>query len=786
MHLDDQSSLLPLPTSDSHLGVGPVVSVLGSPLRRDTRPRGALGRDILPLLAENCFSCHGPDPRARKANLRLDTQEGARKVIVPGKSADSEFMARITSTEPGGMMPPAKAKKKLAPEQITLLSKWIDAGAPWGRHWAYETPQRSPIPEVKEKTWPRNAIDFFVLARMEREGLRPSPEADRVTLLRRVSLDLIGLPPTPEEVDQFLADRSPDAYERVVDRLLRSPHYGEQWARPWLDSARYADSHGFQRDDLRDVWPYRDWVIKAFNADMPFDQFTVEQLAGDLLPGATPQQKVATGLHRCTPCNVEAGTDPEENRFNQVFDRVNTTAAIWLGTTMECCQCHDHKYDPFSMRDYYRLFAYFNNTPRETESTDKARANPAVRFVGPYLPLTKDAEAEGRKPSGSGQTGGLAPFRFKPEKESFTTDAQTGKQRKPLHFPRCLVMQEAAQPRPTHLLKRGNFLDPGERVEPGTPAVLPALPAHSPPNRLALARWLVSGDNPLPARVNVNRWWAELFGRGLVATPEDFGSKGDLPTHPELLDWLAVEFMGPRTRVPLEGEPHAWSVKHLHQLIVTSAVYRQSSRLTAELLARDDQNKLLARGPRLRLDAEAVRDNALAVSGLLSHKQFGPPVRPPQPDGLWRKVGGEQYVYTVSTGEDRYRRGIYVIVRRSAPYPSFANFDAPARLACTVKRPRSNTPLQALTLLNDPVHVEAARALAERVLRKVPSGDEARLIRAFRLCVARPPREKELAILTRLLKAQRTARTGKPRAEELAWVDVASALLNLEETITRE
>lgn len=724
------------------------------------------GRDILPLLAENCFQCHGPDSKGRKAGLRLDTPEGAGKVLVPGQSGASEILARITSTDPDKAMPPRKTGKKLTTDQLAQLRLWIDAGAPWGKHWAYEPPQRVPLPEVKDGAWPRNPIDRFVLARLEREGMRPSPEADPITLLRRLTLDLTGLPPTPEEVDRFRADRASDAYERAVDRLLRSPHYGERWARPWLDAARYADSHGFQRDDLRDLWPYRDWVIRALNADMPFDQFTIEQLAGDLLPGATLEQKIATGLHRCTPCNVEAGTDPEENRVNQVFDRVNTTATIWLGTTFECTQCHDHKYDPFSMRDYYRLFAYFNNTLRETESTDKAKANPAVRFVGPYLSLGADAgKAEG---------------------ETFAGDAQTGKQREPKHFPRSLVMQEIEQPRATHILKRGNFLDPGERVELGTPAALPPLPSDAPANRLALSKWLVSRDNPLAARVNVNRWWSEFFGRGLVGTPEDFGSKGDRPTHPDLLDWLAVEFMQPQTLIPGEEAPRPWSIKHLHRLIVTSAVYRQSSRLTPELQSRDDQNKLLARGPRTRLDAEAVRDNSLAIAGLLSLKQFGPPVRPPQPDGLWRKVGGEQYVYTVSPGEDRYRRGLYVIVRRSAPYPSFTPFDASARLACTVRRPRSNTPLQALTLLNDPVHVEAAGALASRVLREVPRGDEARLTRAFRLCVARPPRESELAVLGRLLKAQRTARAGQPKAEVLAWTDVATALLNLEETITRE
>jgi Protein of unknown function (DUF1553)/Protein of unknown function (DUF1549) len=637
------------------------------------------------------------------------------------------------------------------------------------KHWAYAPPKRAPLPDVKDERWSRNPIDRFVLARLEREGLRPSAAANPLTLLRRLTFDLTGLPPSPAEVDAFqkdLAANQQAAYENAVNRLLESPHYGERWARAWLDAARYADSHGFQRDDLRDVWPYRDWVIKAFNKDLAFDQFTIEQIAGDLLPMASLDQRVATGFHRCAPCNVEAGTDPEENRFNQIFDRVNTTGTVWLGMTLECAQCHDHKYDPLTQRDYYGMFAFFNNSPVETESVDAAKKAPAVRFIGPYLELSKSKE--------------------KVDAETFESDdGQTGKKRSPQHAMRSLVMKDFDKPRTTYVLKRGNFLDPGERVAPGTPAILPLMPQDSPANRLALARWLVSRDNPLTARVNVNRWWGEIFGRGLVGTPEDFGVKGDRPTHPELLDWLAVEFMDPQVKLHGDDAPRPWSVKHLHRLIVMSATYRQSSRITPKLRERDDENKLLARGPRFRLDAESIRDNALAAAGLLSHKQFGPPVRPPQPAGLWTKVGGEQYLYTVSTGEDKYRRGIYVIVRRSAPYPSFVAFDGTARLACSVKRTRSNTPLQALTLLNDPVYVEAARALAARVQRDA-NDDNARLTLAFRLCLTRTPTEKELEILKRLLSDQRNARAKQPKAEELAWADVASALLNLDETITKE
>jgi hypothetical protein len=752
-------------------------------------------RDILPILAENCFQCHGPDEKARKGRLRLDTRAGATAkrrsgaALVPGAAGDSELLRRVLSDDPTEVMPPPHTGKKLNEAQIATLRRWIDAGAAWGKHWAFEPPQRPALPELNDAKWPRNPIDHFVLSRVEAEGLRPSPPAEPAVLARRLYLDLIGLPPTPAEVDAFVREAAPTArpsteysvlgtpsaldaaVEKLVDKLLASPHCGERWARPWLDAARYADSSGFQRDDLRDLWPYREWVIAALNADMPFDRFTVEQLAGDLLPNATVAQKVATGFHRCAPCNVEAGTDQEENRVNQVFDRVSTTATVWLGLTMECAQCHDHKYDPFTMRDYYGLFAYFNQTPQETAYLNpKARA--ALKFTGPYLPLKSDVKASAD------------------EQEMRATDPQTGKKREPRFNNRTLVMLELKTPRTTRLLMRGSFLDPGDAVTPALPAALTATSGKYEDNRLGLARWLVSRDNPLTARVQVNRAWQEFFGRGLVATPEDFGVKGDLPTHPDLLDWLAVELMSPSRGMnevnPAGNAPAAWSMKRIHRLIATSATYRQSARVTPELLRRDPENKLLARGPRLRLDAEGIRDNALSIAGLLCLKVGGPPVRPPQPDGLWRKVGGEQYVYTVSPGEDRYRRGVYVLLRRGIPYPSFVTFDATARNVCTVKRSRSNTPLQALTLLNDPVFVEAAEALAKRVLNEHPdANDDERLTHAFRLCVARWPRPGELTILRELLADQRRSRAGREDAEKLAWTDVASALLNLDETITK-
>jgi Protein of unknown function (DUF1553)/Protein of unknown function (DUF1549) len=623
--------------------------------------------------------------------------------------------------------------------------------------------------------------------------------------------------------------------------IQASPHYGERWARPWLDLARYADSNGFQRDGFRDVWPYRDWVVRAFNRDLPFDQFTIEQLAGDLLPGATTDQKIATGFNRCTTINVEGGVDPEESRVNALFDRVNTTATVWLGTTLACAQCHNHKYDPFSQKDYYRLFAYFNGTLDEITENGSNR-----EFTGPKLtlPLAPDREAcrqqlQGRRDALEKELrtarAGLAPALARWEQAqradaakrgqlppgvrkilALASGNRTAKQKQtladyhadlqpevrrlkqrlteldtelaPLQPPTSLVMVERATPRPTHLFKRGNFLDRGVAVTPGVPDAWPTLPGDAPANRLGLARWLVAADNPLMARVAVNRWWAELFGRGLVATLEDFGTQGAAPTHPELLDWLAAEF-------PRRG----WSMKAMHRLMVTSATYRQSSRVASNLLVRDPYNKLLAREPRVRLDAETIRDNALAISGLLSRMVGGPPVRPPQPPGIWNVTGVVDNTYRPSAGADGYRRGLYTVWRRSSPYPSFVAFDAPDRASCVVQRPRTNTPLQALTLMNDPVYVEAAVALARRVLTDRPSADvRQQVVYAFRLCLARYPSAEEVQILEQVHRrglsrfdadpAAARAITGAQAMNErqlAAWFHVATVLLNLDETITK-
>jgi hypothetical protein len=1001
-------------------------------------------RDILPIFRRSCFECHGP--KVQEADLRLDRRQAALDhpgAIFGGDAETSEIYRRTTLPAGSDEIMPAVGKP-LTKDETELLRRWFEAGAVWpesvntDRHWSYVAPVRPELPNVGDASWAKNGIDHFILARLESEGLKPSPEADRATLIRRVYLDLIGLPPTPAEVDAFVNDSREDAYELLVDRLLASPQFGERWARHWLDLARYADSHGFQRDDLREIWAYRDWVIRAMNADMPFDQFTIEQLAGDLLPDATVEQKVATGFHRCTMTNVEAGSEPEETRTNQIIDRVNTTATVWLGSTIECAQCHDHKFDPFSQKEYYQLFAFFNNTAIEAERKNPRVAG-SIQFIGPSMKLSGGsgeekrhgldgelkqidrkiskriramrneasswesslrtslesapqthvlelldfASSEGaahrelddksvlllddppdtdvytfsattkltgitafklealtddslpgggpgrgdaRRPNfvlntfaievsqlgkedddrefepvplahatadfsqngfdvsgaidddpttawainpkfgvpheavfhveqpigfetgttlrfrvvqtyGGGRTIGrlrVSAITGDPTMEgvpadiarivNMSKDVRSRKDRNSLNryrigqdaeivalrkqraelqaslrridVPTTLVMQEQPQARPTMIFERGDYKQPSERVEPGVPAVLH--PYSSPQgDRLALARWIVDSRNPLVARVTVNRWWAEIFGHGIVETVEDFGIKGQQPTHPELLDWLAVEFVAPA------GGKSAWSMKHMLRAIVTSATYRQSSRLTPKLLERDDQNELYARGPRVRMDAETIRDNALSIAGLLSKKQFGPPVRPYQPDGVWIKVGGARFDYEVSEGEDRYRRGIYVVLKRGSPYPSFINFDASARLACTAKRSRSNTPLQALTLLNDPVYVEAAQALAVRTLREQASADvDNRIGHMFRLCLSRAPSVFEHQSLRQLYDEQLRDAQSDPDAaqtlvgslplpsgaklEELAaWYAVATALLNLDETITK-
>jgi len=998
-------------------------------------------RDIQPILAEHCLTCHGEDEQ--EGQLRLDARAivfhggVSGPAVVTGNSKQSLLLRRITSSDDELRMP--LKDEPLSPLQIDLIRRWIDQGAAWPdgigfnvqpieKHWAYLAPQRPTLPSVQDPAWVRSPIDAFILRKLEREGLVPSPRADKPRLLRRLYLDLIGIPPTVEEVDAFLADNGPDAYERVVDRLLASPHYGVRWAKPWLDAARYADSNGYQADQYRNVWPYRDWVIKAMNDDMPFDQFTLEQLAGDLLPDATLSQKIATGFARLTTCNVEAGVDPEENRVNQIIDRVNTTATVWLGTTIECAQCHNHKYDPFTQHDYYQLYAYFNNTPLEVEGNGVT-----YNFVGPKMDIPLDPQrqaqrikllarkkqiehqrkaaikelladealqaweqeiAVARKQSPNwhvldiesfASSGGASYTRLDdhsvlvggktPDKDTYTVVARTnvkgitgfkletltdpslpGKgpgrhdserpnfvlyefivqatsassqdetpQPVPLHGATAdfsqsgydvagaidgdpktawainpqfgkphtatfltktpignsdemqllftfdqgygggrtigrlrlsamtglpvtaavpaaiakvldrpvkkrskkqtqqlidhftsldphvtklgqqlaavqkqideikpittLVMIEQKQPRESVIFRRGDFLQRGESVQMRTPAMLPTLDEQRTGDRRELARWLVDEQNPLTARVAVNRWWTEIFGRGIVGTLEDFGTQGDRPTHPELLDWLATELTA-----------SGWSMKRIHRLIVTSNCYQQSSKATPELFARDPYNQLYARGSRFRLSAETVRDNALAIAGLLSHNLDGAPIFPPQPDGVWRHVGRNEPKYATSQGDDRFRRGIYVIWRRSAPYPSFTNFDAPDRASCVVNRPRTNTSLQALTLMNDEAYVEMATSLARLMARQEDASMEERIVFAFRRAVSRAPTDGELRVLADVYDRERSRFEQTPAAAEklvgqqpagvdvkdvAAWFFVANILLNLDETITK-
>jgi hypothetical protein len=804
-------------------------------------------RDVLPVLSANCFTCHGPDEKTRKAGLRLDLGETAMKklksgsrAVVPGDVKNSELIARILSSDPDERMPPASTKKSLKDSEKALLKRWIEQGAEYQKHWAFVAPKRPALPTVRNSAWPRNPIDRFVLARLEKEGLRPAPEADRYTLARRVTLDLTGLPPTIDAVDRFVNDRSPDAYEKFVDEVLRSPAYGERWAQVWLDLARYADSNGYATDAPRTIWKYRDWVIDAFNANMPFDEFTIEQIAGDLLPNATQQQIVATAFHRNTLTNDEGGTSDEEFRAAAVVDRVNTTLQVWMGITMACANCHDHKYDPITQEEYFRVYAIFN----QTEDSDKSDNSPLLSSLTPeeqkrktkletdLAALDKDllkpsAELDSKQQQwekdskstkvpaniktilavedgkrNAAQKAELKKYfrSIAPElKETQTQLAAFKKQLAAIQEIKTPIMKELPEgkKRVTKIHIRGNFLTEGKQVTPGLPAVFPPL-AALPANRLGLSRWLVAQDNPLTARIAVDRFWQHVFGVGLVDTPDDFGIRGKLPNHPELLDWLATEWSSP---APADM---GWDVKKLLRMIVTSATYRQSSVVTPALVERDSDNKLFARGPRFRIPAEVIRDQALFVSGLLSPKMHGPSVRPVRPRlGLTAAFGGGTD-WEPSPGEDRHRRALYTQWRRTSPYPSMTTFDAPSRNVCTVTRPRTNTPLQALVTLNDPVYVETAQALGRRMVKDGGISVESRVTFGFRLCVARPPQPTELQRLTSLFAQARDRfaqskdeatklatdplgplPAGMDAADQAAWTLVANVLLNLDETFAK-
>ncbi len=751
-------------------------------------------RDVRPILSENCFACHGPDKGKRKADLRLDVEadafadRGGYRALVAGKPDQSELYRRITEGEAARRMPPAKSGKHLTARQVELLRRWIEQGGKWQKHWSLIPPKRPPLPGRAKDGWSRNAIDRFVLARLRQEGLRPSPEADRRTLIRRLSFDLTGLPPTPQEVDAFLADQSPEAYEKVVDRLLASPNYGERMAIYWLDVVRYADTGGYHSDNHRDVWPYRDYVIAAFNRNKPFDQFTVEQLAGDLLPNATTEQKVASGYNRLLQTTEEGGAQAKEYTAKYQADRVRNTATIWLGTTMGCTECHDHKFDPFKTREFYQFAAFFADVKERAVGRQEQTKLPAPEQEAKLKKIDAEVATVQRalKAPPPGAAEGL---------RVALADLQRRRTEIDRTIPQTLITV-SVPPRVVRVLRRGNWMDDsGEVVQPATPESLPPLRvAGRRATRLDLARWMTAPEHPLTARVFVNRLWKLMFGKGIVGTLDDFGSQGAWPTHPELLDWLAVEF-----------RDSGWDVKHVVKQMVMSATYRQSSHATEAALQRDPYNHLLARQARYRLDAEVVRDTALAVSGLLVRKVGGPSVKPYQPAGYWQYLNFPVRTYVADRGPDEYRRGLYTYWQRTFPHPSLLAFDAPSREECTVERPRSNTPLQALVLLNDPTYVESARALAERVLREGGPGDEARLHFAFRQVLSRKARPEEVKLLTALHERHRKQYKADPKAagellrvgyspvpagldaaDLAAWTSVARVLLNLHETITRE
>ena len=987
----------------------------------------SFSRKIRPILSDKCFACHGPDDKSREGGFRLDVREQAMAEadsgvppIVAGDPAASELVRRITADDESELMPPPDSNKTLSTEEITLLQQWIAQGAKWEKHWSFIPLQRTEPPKATLADETTSAIDRFLLARLERAGLKPSPETDRVTLIRRVSFDLTGLPPTPEEVRTFVTDNRPDAYERLVDRLLASTRYGEHMARYWLDAARYGDTHGLHLDNYREMWPYRDWVVRAFNNNMPFDQFTLEQLAGDLLPEPSNEQLVATGFNRCHVTTSEGGSITEEVYVRNVVDRVETFGTVFLGLTIGCTRCHDHKYDPLTMHDFYSLFAYFNSLDGKALDDNRKDPPPVLRAPSPdqekrlaeinqliadletqlytddpaldaeqtaweqqiapmYVSLNQEIGLDSNKqtaPASSYLTLGewqwVGPFSankrylqsqkqgpegkelnlaeefeistgkkisWKPRPDwvdgkvhndlpgapaanfisrsivastaqeldvslgsddgvvvylngeqvfkNFTDRAaaadqekltlklrpgenqllikilnyqgvsgfyfkitsdqtiipgdllelvrqspgeRTEEQRQKLrHYFRnqisqsaqvveirqrladvrtqhaeldrqvglTLVWKEKKEPRPAFILNRGEYDQRGEQVARQTPSILPSLPAGAPNDRLGLARWLVDPGHPLTARVAVNRFWQQVFGTGLVKTSDDFGSQGEPPSHPELLDWLALNLMD-----------SDWDVKAFVKSLVTSAAYRQTVRVAPDAYRVDPENRLLARGPRYRLDGEMLRDQALAASGLLVNHLGGPSVKPPQPKGLWFAVGysGSNTVrFTADKGHDKvHRRSLYTFIKRTSPPPQMSAFDGPSRESCTVRRERTNTPLQALLLLNDPQYVEAARALAERVLGEAGPSDEQRAALMFQLCTCRSPNVEELAELVQAFrtelrhyrqqstKAEQLVAIGetKPaehldRAELAAWTLVANVLLNLDEVVTK-
>ena len=764
-------------------------------------------RDVRPILSENCFKCHGFDEKKREAKRRIDTREGALaemegvRAIVPGKLAKSEVHARIHSTDADEQMPPPKSDKKLNDRQRAIIDKWIEQGAEYQPHWAYAAVRR---PTEK-------SIDALVQTRLKQLGLSPSPKADARTLIRRVSLDLTGLPPKPEEVEAFAADKSHRSYETYVDKLLASPAYGERMTVFWLDLVRYADSIGFHSDNPRNVTPFRDYVIAAFNENKRFDQFTIEQLAGDLIPNATLWQRVASGYNRLTETTEEGGAQAKDYEARSVTDRVRSIGTTWLAQTTGCCQCHDHKFDPITTRDFYRLGAFFADikeaaigsresgmlvaTPErlaELKGLTDAAATLQTQLVAPSPDLAAAQDAwerstpagppqilallkigaaqrdDGQRAKISEHFRGIAP-ELAPLRAQLV-EAQKKRDAFDKTIPRSLVSESMPAPRIVRVLPRGNWLDEsGEAVEPGVPAFLPQPKIEDRKlTRLDLAEWIVSPENPLTARVFVNRLWKMYFGTGLSKVLDDVGAQGEPPVNPELLDWLAAEFV-----------ESGWDVKHLVRLIVTSDAYQQTSTPTKELRERDPFNREIACQSRFRLDAEFVRDNALAISGLLVQRVGGPSVNPYQPAGYWENLNFPAREWPVSTGENQWRRGLYTWWQRSYMHPSLLAFDAPTREECVAERTRSNIPQQALALLNDPTYVEAARAFASRIVREGNGDTGQRIVWAFKQALGREPRADEAATIGALFEKHSADHA------DVAWMSVARVILNLHETITR-
>jgi hypothetical protein len=814
----------------------------------------SFNRDIRPILSDNCFYCHGPDASHRQADLRLDLRDEAlaAQAIVPGKPAESSIVSRINSTDPDELMPPPESHKKLDAKQKALLTRWIEEGAEYQKHWAYEPPVKAAVPAGAK------AVDHLVRQRLAKLGLEPSPEADRRTLVRRLSFDLTGLPPTPAEVEAFVADPSPDAYGKLVERLLSSPHYGERMAINWLDVVRFADTIGYHSDNPRNVWPYRDYVIRSFNDNKPFDRFTIEQLAGDLLPDANQETRVASAFNRILLTTEEGGAQPKDYEARMLTDRVRAAGAVWLGQTTGCSGCHDHKFDPITMRDFYSLGAFFADIEEraigkredgmvvappedlkkladldaaltaakkkldavspQLDAAQKQWEYDVVAYEITLLELKPDSQAADADKKLAQQAAAalkkefpkrngveweavqkyfrtkVSPQLFRAEQDAFVA-AEKGRKDFYESLTKCLVSEKKPVPSVVRILPRGNWMDEsGEVMKPAFPGYLPAPKIEGrEPNRLDLAQWLVSREHPLTARVVMNRLWKQFFGTGLSRVLDDLGAQGEPPVNPELLDWLACEFMDSK-----------WDMKHMVRTIVSSATYKQTAVPSAEKIAADPGNRELARQSAYRVDAELVRDAALATSGLLVRTVGGPSVKPYQPDGYWENLNFPVRTYPTDVGEKQYRRGLYTWWQRSFLHPSMLAFDAPSREECCAERTRSNIPQQALALLNDPTYVEASRAFAARVMKECTGSPEERVAWAWKQALQRLPRVEEMETVMPLYRQQLAAYQADPAAadallkvgfapapadldkpELAAWTHVARVLLNLHETITR-